>query len=459
MIRRSSRLASAVALALLLALGVGSAPWLAPPAALAWAQLGRALGQDARADASYAAIERRTAELRGLTPRADVERHFLSPDELRAQVTDDLNDPESRESLEHGRRLMVALGLLAPDVDLYNMELQFRSSVVLGQYDPDTKQLDVVAGGDPTSPLARTTLAHEFTHALQDQYYDIRALTPKHSDNSDRDLAISALLEGDAIIMQELYALHALSRAEREQARREESAQGGDFDLDSLPLVLVEETYFPYTEGPRFIAEVIGTDAMRQVVQTGNGYGPLVNRIFENPPQSTAQILHPEKYRAGIAPITVSLPDLAAALGAGWQELEQDVLGEIDHRVLIQQFLSRERGEAAAAGWAGDRYALLGSGDQVTVVVSSRWDTPAAAQQWAAAYGDAVKARYGASLRVVDQRPDGTTWQTPDGAHALSLAGTSTAIVIAPTADQVARLQQALRVAAPAGVGGAAPIP
>jgi hypothetical protein len=442
---RPSRLASTAALALLLAVGLGLTSQLTPPAALAWAQVGRALGQDARADTSYEAIERRTAELRGLTPRADVERHFLTADELRAQVLADLNDPDGLESLENGRRLMVALGLLGPDVDLYNLELQFRSSVVLGQYDPDTKQLDVVAGADPTSPLARTTLAHEFTHALQDQYYDIRALTPKHSDNSDRDLAISALLEGDAVIMQELYALHAMSRAEREQARREESAQGGNFDLDSLPLVMVEETYFPYTEGPRFIAEVIGPAALRQVVQTGTGYGPQVNRLFENPPQSTAQILHPDKYQAGIAPVVVALPDLAAALGAGWQQLELDVLGEIDHRILLQQYHSRARGEDAAAGWAGDRYALLGNGDQSAVVVSSRWETAAAAQEWAAAYGDAVKARYGTGLRVVDQRADGTTWQTPDGAQAIDVAGTSTAITIAPTVDQVARLQRALR--------------
>src|SRR3954454_12375322 len=439
--RRSSRLASTAVLALLLAVGLGASSWLAPPADLAWAQVGRALGQGATADNSYEAIQRRTAELRGLTPRAAVDRHFLSPDELRAQVLADLNDPDGLESMEHGRRLMVALGLLAPDVDLYNLELQFRTSVVLGQYDPDTKQLDVVAGADPNSPLARTTLAHEFTHALQDQYFDIRALTPKHSDNSDRDLAVSALLEGDAVIMQELYALHALSRTEREQARREESAQGGDIDLDSLPLVMVEETYFPYTEGPRFIAEVIGPAALRQVVQTGAGYGPQVNRLFENPPQSTAQILHPEKYQAGIAPVAVALPDLSPALGAGWQELDQDVLGEIDPRIVIQQFLSRERGEDAAAGWAGDSYALLGNGDQTAVVVSSRWETAAAAQDWAAAYGDAVKARYRAGLRVVDQRTDGTTWQTPDGVQAIDVAGTSTFITIAPTADQVARLQ------------------
>src|SRR5262249_28705527 len=199
-----------------------------------------------------------------------------------------------------------------------------------------------------------------------------------------------------------------------------------------------------------------GRAAGREGTQAGKGYGAWVTRRSEDPPQSTAQILHPEKYQAGIAPVAVTLPDLAAALGAGWQELEQDVLGEIDHRILIQQFLSRERGENAAAGWAGDRYALLGNGDQTPVVVSSRWETAAAAQEWAAAYGDAVKARYRGGLRVVDQRADGTTWQAQDGAQAIDVVGTSTYITIAPTVDQVARLQRALRGAAPVAARGGA---
>ena len=449
-------LATALAI-LLLGLGLGLSTARAATSARALVPLPDALGQQASSDASFDAIARRASELRGLTPRQPVERQFLTPEQYREQVVQDLNDPETRDAIEHSRRLMVALGLLAPDADLYALELKFRSDIVLGQYDPDTKQLDVISGADPDSPSARVTLAHEFTHALQDQYYDIRRLMPKHSDNSDRDLAVSALLEGDALIVQELYALQALTSAERAQQQREEAQQSSGLDLDSLPLVMVEETYFPYTEGPRFIADMIGRDVLRQAADTGKGYGPAVNRLFDNPPQSTAQILHPEKYRAGTAPIAVSLPDLAAALGEGWQQLEKDVLGEIDHRILIQQFLGRDRGVQAAAGWAGDAYALLGSGDQTAVVVSSRWDSPAAAQAWLAAYTDAIQARYGARLQTVERRPDGALWQTPDGAQAIDVAGTSTNLVIAPTPDAARTLERTLLGTPPPGAGSLAP--
>ncbi len=454
---RLPRLLATATVTLLLGLGLGLPAARAATPDQALAHLARALGQQATADATFEAIASRTAALRGLTPREPVERHFLTPEQYREQVVQDLNDPDSLKEIENSRKLMVALGLLAPDADLYALELQFRSSIVLGQYDPDTKELDVVTGADENSPSARVTLAHEFTHALQDQYYDIRRLMPKHSDNSDRDLAVSALLEGDALITQELYALQALTPEERSEEQREEADQGNSVDFDSLPLVMVEETYFPYTEGPRFIAAVIGRDTLRQAIDTGKGYGPAVDRIFDNPPQSTAQILHPEKYLAGIAPIAVELPDLAAALGQGWQQLEKDVLGEIDHRILIQQFLGRDRGVQAAAGWAGDAYALLGNGDQSAVVVSSRWDSPAAAQAWLAAYADAVQARYGSRLQVVEQRPDGVLWQTPDGAQAVDVSGTSTNIIIAPSQEAVRSLERTLLGAPPTVLRSFAP--
>src|SRR5262249_22491579 len=161
--------------------------------------------------------------------------------------------------------------------------------------------------------------------------------------------------------------------------------------------------------------------------------------IFEHPPTSTAQIIHPKKYLNNVQPIDVQFPDLAAALGAGWQQLEKDVLGEIDHRILIQQFLNRDIADRAADGWAGDAYALLGNGDQVAVVVSSRWDTAADASEWFDAYSQAMRARYGSRLAVVDERPDRVAWRTPDGMQALKRSGTSTVILIASTPDQIAR--------------------
>src|SRR5207253_9797497 len=98
-----------------------------------------------------------------------VPRPALTPDQFRARMVGELDEPDSRESVEKTRRLLVALGLLGPTADLYALELEFRTGVVLGQYDPETKQLYVISGNEAPGQLERVTLAHEFTHALQDQ--------------------------------------------------------------------------------------------------------------------------------------------------------------------------------------------------------------------------------------------------------------------------------------------------
>jgi heme-degrading monooxygenase HmoA len=355
-----------------------------------------------------------------------------------------MSSEDSQKSIEDSRQLMVALGLLAPDVDLYNLELDFRTNIVLGEYDPDTKQLYVITGTDLTRPLERVTLAHEFTHALQDQHYDIRALMPKDSDNSDRDLAVSSLLEGDALIAEQLYEIHVLTRAERQEKRRQEQAMSGQLNMDRVPLVILEETYFPYVYGPEFLAAIIGRDALRQAIESGTGYGPAVQRVFENPPKSTAQIIHPEKYQNNVAPVQVNFPDLAAALGPGWEQRRKDLLGEIDHRILIQQFVNRELGDRAADGWAGDAFALLRNSNQTAVVVRTVWDTPNDAQEWFDAYTRAMTARYRQNLQGVDQRANRVLWRTSDSPQLLLMDGNTTTMIIAPAVDQVTRLEQAL---------------
>src|SRR5205823_1133055 len=130
-------------------------------------------------------------------------------------------------------------------------------------------------------PAEKDTFAHEFTHALQDQYFDLGKLSPKHPDNDDRSLAIQALIEGDAVLMQRLWAQQKLSQDEINQL-----GQGGaDSKLFSAPLFLREQLLFPYGDGFNFV---------RQTYQQRGGYVG-VDDVFLHPPDSTEQILHPEK--------------------------------------------------------------------------------------------------------------------------------------------------------------------
>src|SRR2546423_1047496 len=172
------------------------------------------------------------------------------------------------------------------------------------------QQARQVADNGQFGPDEKGTFAHEYVHALQDQYFDLTTLAPKHPQNDDRSLAILALTEGDATLMQRLWAQKALTADEINQL-----GQGSPTSkLLSAPLFMREQLLFPYTDGFNFI---------RQIYQANGSAG--IDDLFRNPPDSTAQILHMDKYRNHVAPVEVSLPDLeAGGLGPGWRTIKSN---------------------------------------------------------------------------------------------------------------------------------------
>ncbi|MBX5493308.1 MAG: hypothetical protein IRZ14_19325, partial [Chloroflexi bacterium] len=356
-----------------------------------------------------------------------------------ARVQEQLSREPAPERLASTAKLLAALGLLEQGADLRGLLLQFRSGLVLGQYDPETKQLYVVTAATVLGPMERATAAHEYTHALQDQHFDLLALRPRHSTDGDRNLAVTALLEADAVLVTERYVATHLTPTEREQRRQQLRALQRDVDLDRFPLVVREQSYFPYTEGPRFLRQVLGEETLR-----GDAYGPAVDRLFADPPQATAQILHPERYVRRVAPLPVALPELAPALGDEWRLTREGVLGELEHRLALQHYLEPSTASRAAEGWAGARYALLESTqEQLALVVRTRWDHPAEADEWLAAYRAVVQRRFG-PIAPREEQMEGAVaaqlWSTPDGALLLARQGADTLLVRAPAANQARTL-------------------
>jgi len=420
------------------------AAWLLASALLAAALLAGPAARPAPTDAaptsqeanSWEGVLARAADLRGLAPKAPVPRTLVSREELQRRVVEQLSRGPVAERLATNTKLLTALGLLERGADLRGLLLQFRGGLVLGQYDPESKQLWVVTGDSVLGPLERVTAAHEFTHALQDQYFDLLRLRPSNAPNADRSLAISALLEADGGYIGERYAATALNAAEREERRRQIRDLYRDVNLGEIPLVVREQSYFPYVEGPRWLRQVLSAEALR-----GEGYGPAVDRLFQNPPESTAQILHPERYQRHQAPVTVALGDTSQVLGTSWHETRQGVLGELDHRLLVQHYLDASVAAKAAEGWAGSTYALFeDAAHEVAVLVRTRWDDAGEAGEWLEAYGNAVQARYGSSLELLDERPGRRLWHTRDGALLLGGEGAETVLALAPTRVQVERL-------------------
>ena len=227
--------------------------------------------------------------------------------------------------------------------------------------------------GGGLGPTEKATFAHEFTHALQDQNFDLDSLDIDDPSNGDRSLGRLALVEGDAVATQTEWMLAHLTTEELTQLIADASDAEVLAAFARAPAILRETSLFPYQAGHTFV------DSLRAV-----GGFERVNAAFGAAPESTAQILHPGTYPGSGAPLLEDLSGYAEAAGAGWVERREDTLGELITSVWLSENGVREAAAATgSAGWANDRIALFEhpNGDHV-VLLFSLWESSADAQEF-----------------------------------------------------------------------------
>jgi hypothetical protein len=181
--------------------------------------------------------------------------------------------------------------------------------------------------------------------------------------------------------LQRLWAQENLTAAEIEMLQ---SGGGDTSTLDRAPKVVRAELLFPYLDGLNFV---------RQTFQRASNYSS-VDDVFRNPPDSTEQVLHPEKYRAREKPVDVAMPDLAETLGEGWRRIDSNVLGELDLRILLEEYGDRVPAARAAAGWNGDRWQLLEKDGRQAVVLRTAWDSENDAREFFDTYALGLRTRF-----------------------------------------------------------------
>ncbi len=326
----------------------------------------------------YRSIEGQVQAIRGLTAKQPVDPKILDDAGIRKITADSFAKSNPPDTVAANERILKAMGLLPPDASLSDLYLRLLGSQVAGLYDPDAKTLYVVSRSGGLGPAQKTTFAHEFDHALQDQNFDLGSLALDGIGHGDQSIARLALVEGDATLLMSAWQLQNLNQAELGQLIAEAAADPGTQVLLDAPPFLRESLLFPYTAGLNFV----------QGLQGGGGWD-AVNAAFRKPPASTEQVLHPEKYARAEAPIAVALPaDLAARLGAGWKVASEDTNGEFQLAVWLRtnSAINTATANAAAAGWGGDRMALVEGPDRTwTVVIKTVWDTPTDAAEFESA--------------------------------------------------------------------------
>lgn len=326
-------------------------------------------------------ITRQVAALRGLQPRRQIERGVLTREEIGARLKERIAKEYTPEEIRVESRVLKRLGLLPADADYQAILLDLLMEQVAGFYDPFTRKLYIAdwLGLE----LQRPALAHEIQHALQDQHFDLKTFATPIKDDGDRQLARSALVEGDGTAtMLEFFAqslgldvarVTALGDSLGKQLAAGMVAQSPAFTR--APRFLRETLLFPYFSGLNFVL----------AIRKGQPWSK-VDEAFRAPPESTEQVLHPEKYFARERPSAIVTAPLAA-LGPR-KELRRDVLGEMALRVLFAAHLPDGAAERAAAGWGGDRLVAFGEADDgkpITVIDYSSWDTEEDAKEAAGA--------------------------------------------------------------------------
>ena len=346
--------------------------------------------------ATYADIEEAVRRIRELEEQQPVEPTVIGEAELIEYVQESFSEDNPPEYVASYERLLKRMGLVPEDEDLGELFIELLGSQVAGLYDPDDKALYVVSRSGQVGVSELVTYAHEYQHALQDQAFGLLDIAPVQLDEGDRAIARNALIEGDATLVMTYWAQSTLTQEQLVELGEESSDPEQTAILERMPAILREPLLFPYTGG---LNHVLG-------LQLSGGWA-AVDAAFAEPPESTEQILHPDKIDE--APIDVTFPaDLATNLGAGWSEVLQDTFGEFQLGIWLREpgGLGAIAAGEAAAGWGGDRLVLLeGPNDSWAVVVDTAWDTAADAdefRQGALGIAQALQAD-GASADVLDR--------------------------------------------------------
>lgn len=346
--------------------------------------------QELESTAPLLSISRRLEELRGLKFFYPVRFTVKTPQGVRAFLEEEIATSYPAKRMHRDEVQLQQLGLVPEGFELKPFLLDLLEEQIAGAYDPEKDYFFIVI--KPTNWLSKALESkeqqsiitlHELDHAMQNQHFDLRKTQDELAQkaNGDRELAFSALVEGDATSVMYDLALAPQGMTSPEYPVPMESLTGlmtalpmpGMGKFQKAPLYFQRSLMFPYMTGCDFV------NAHRR-----QGGWEAVNAIYTDLPVSSEQILHPERYWTGDEPLPL---ELKLPL-PGWKALGQDTGGEFTLRVFLEQH-GVANFKAAAEGWGNDRLAVYEKANQACLVWLTRWDDESEAEEFARAAREA----------------------------------------------------------------------
>jgi len=361
------------------------------------------------------AVLSQMSEITGLKLVKPLKKSLRSREEIRDYVIKQMNEEKNAQERYADARSAEAFGLLPKEFDLDTFMVNVLTEQIEGLYDPKAGEFYIADWSPPDEQ--RMVMAHELTHALEDQHFQIEAWSHAAKPNEDAELARDAVLEGSAMAAMVDYLMLGTGRSLKDLPEFDPSMLIGDLGatptLKTAPPFLKDALIFPYISGLNFSAAVLK-----------NSGWPALSGVFEKPPVSTQQILHPALYKSGKIPTVVSLPPFDKALGSNWTKLDENLLGEFGWREVLKQFLGDERAKSLAAAWDGDRYAVYEQKKtkNLLLLTSLHLDSEEHAARFFGQYSEALEKKHSERSNLL-RRPNFFSFDTPGGGSFLYCFG------------------------------------
>ena len=373
-------------------------------------------------------VLQQVSQITGLRLLTPVKKTLRSRDEIRAYVLREMDDEKNPTERYAEARSAEAFGLIPKGFALDDFMVDLLTEQIAGLYDPKAREF-YIADWIPIDDQ-RMVMAHELTHALQDQHFQIEVWVKAARPNDDAELARESVLEGSAMAAMIDFLLKGTGHSVEDLPAIDPSLFAGDMSkspkLQEAPQFLKDGMIFPYFGGLTFSTAILKSAGW-------NG----LSAVFAKPPISTQQIIHPALYKSGKTPAAVAIPSFQKLLGPDWTKMDENVMGEFGWMEILKQFLGEKIAKPLAAAWDGDRYALYEQKQTKRLVLVARLhvDSEEHAAQFFGQYSEALEKKHDArenesrlSNFLSFNTADGGVFLRCVGTECISVEGTNRAV-------------------------------
>jgi hypothetical protein len=355
-------------------------------------------------------------QISGMKLRHPVPCDYITKEKINAFLKDRMKDTARPEEIRAEELALKKFGFVPQDFDLAKSTVDLLTEQAAAFYDYNRKKLFITES--TPSDTQEPVLAHELSHALADQNFNLARFIRQGRKSDDGSTARLAVMEGQATWLMSEYLARKSGHSLKDSpalvssmSRLGESA-AGDFPVyDNAPLYMRLTLVFPYSRGMLFQNAVCVRDGQEGFAE-----------VFRRAPVSTQQVIHPEDYFSDIKPTQPELPD--AHLPRGYKSLVGGALGELDHSVLLEQFLGRQQAAEIAPHWRGCNFELRENkkAGRVVLLYAAEWDSEESSRRYFAAYREALEKKW-KKMSVASQTADFVTGSGDDGRFELRRKG------------------------------------